>query len=92
MLINRFKMCLNEIKILLFKSYIGCFYTSQLLVNDKNMQIQKLVVDNNNDFTKFMSVERGVSIRHLYVNLVVNNVDIICINMINILSGRIGKV
>ena len=36
-----------------------------------------------------MSVERGVSMRHLYVNLGVNYVDIICRNMINSLSGRI---
>ena len=89
MLINRFKMCSNDIKIQLFKSYIGCFYTSQLWVNYTNMQIQKLVVAYNNVFRKFMSVERGVSMRHLYVNLGVNNVDIICRNMINSLSGRI---
>ena len=51
-------------------------------VNYTNMQIQKLVVAYNNVFRIFMLVERGV-------NLGVNNVDITCRNMINILSGRI---
>jgi len=71
-LIKKFIMCTDDVKVKLFKSYCNSFYSSQLWCSFNVASIKKLQVAYNHVFRKLMKFDRDVSMSAKFVE---NNVN-----------------
>ena len=71
-LLRKFGKCSLEVKLQLFKSYLGNMYCSELWSNFKESEIGKIRVAYNNVYRLFMGIKSQCSISNLYVQ---NGVD-----------------
>ena len=60
--INKFKHCSDKVKVILFKTYISNFYTSQLWYNYKKATMYQFKLAYNNIFRVLFSLDRRCSI------------------------------
>ena len=69
MLLRKFGKCSKDVKVQLFKSYLGNTYCSQLWANVKRTQIQKLKIAYNNSLRIFFNLPRMCSISNMFVTI-----------------------
>ena len=71
-LINRFKICSDEVKSCLFNSYLSSVYGSQIWTCYKKNVFRKATVAYNNICRVLFNIKRGFSMSQFYVN---NSID-----------------
>jgi hypothetical protein len=77
MLISRFKICTDEVKLCLFRSYLSSIYGGQLWTNFKSNVFKKAVVAYNNVYRKFFNIRRGPSMSAIYVNSGIDHFNVL---------------
>ena len=77
MLISRFNICTDEVKLCLFRSYLSSIYGGQLWTNFKSNVFKKAVVAYNNVYRKFFNIRRGPSMSAIYVNSGIDHFNVL---------------
>ena len=67
-LIRKFYMCIENVKIALFKSYRTTLYTSTMWCKYRRESLRKLCVAYNNIFRKLTHQARDCSASHMFVS------------------------
>ena len=75
MLIRKFGKCSTEVKVQLFKSYLGNSYCSQLWANVKSAKLHKLKIAYNNSFRILFNLPRICSISSMFVSIGIPSYD-----------------
>ena len=89
MLIRKFYMCTDQVKVELFKSFCSSFYTSQLWWNYTKLSLKKLHVAYNNAFRMLFNLPRDCSASGMFVSNRVNSSQAIIRNLCFRFSTRL---
>ena len=88
-LVRKFGKCSTDVKIQLFKTYLGNMYCSHLWSNYKQSDINKVKVAYNNMYRSLMTIRTVCSISAQYVQNEVNGFEAIRRNAITSFRTRI---